>query len=94
VTGVAGDLEDRLADAAAEAVVKLARERGGLAKSDASELRLQAWAAAREVAAEIVTPVLKSLEGPAGYARPLAERIAWLEEQRRQQAAGNWSSNG
>jgi len=77
---MAGDLEDRLADALAEAVVRSVRARGGLAKSGASALRKQARGLAREVMGETVTPLLMRQAS-------LAERVEFLEQQQAAQAA-------
>ena len=78
---MAGDVEDRLADALAGVVVLAVRARGGLAKSGASALRKQARGLAREVMGETVTPVLVRLAS-------LAERLEWLEQQQAERSAG------
>lgn len=78
---MAGDLEARLSDAVAEAVVRSVRAQGGLRKADASALRKQARGAAREVIGETVTPVLVRLAS-------LGERVEWLEEQQRAAVCG------
>lgn len=83
--GVAGDVEDKLADAFADAIVKAVRP-GGLAKSDASALRKSARQAAREVIGEKVTPALVKLAS-------LTERVEWLEERRARDAA-RWGGEG
>ena len=79
---MAGDLEDRLADALAEAVVRSARSRGALAKSGSGDLRKAARKAAREVMTELVTPQMVKLAN-------FADRVEFLEQQ---QAA--WAANG
>jgi len=71
---VAGDIEDGLADAIANEVVRCLRVPGGLRKADAAALRKSAREAARGVVAEMVTPLLVKLAS-------IAERIEWLEEQ-------------
>jgi len=80
---MAGDLEDAMADALAEAAVRFARSQGALSKSGASEFRKTARQSAREVMGELVTPHLVRLASLAERAElaSLAERIEWLEVQ-------------
>ena len=78
---MAGDLEERLSDALADAVARAVRAQGGLRKADAPALRKQARGAAREVMGETVTPVLVRLAS-------LAERLEWLEQQQAERSAG------
>jgi hypothetical protein len=77
---VAGDLEDRLADAIADAWMTMRRP-AGLAKAERNAERGMVRKAAREVVGELVTPHFVRLAS-------IAERIEWLEQQQAERSAG------